>query len=198
MNKTPVNDAVWEAFQQGSEPAFRALYVAHYKLLVNYGRRFGAENALIEDAVHDLFLELWHYRRTLTKPQSIQSYLLKSFRNRLLTQLAQQYRFQSNGEEDAGFGLLPAEPSAEDRLIEAGLSHEQQLRVQKAMALLSPRQQEILYLRYFSDFDYEQICAVMGITYHTARTQMHQALTALRRRLQENWLVCLLLMLTAQ
>ncbi|GAA4399991.1 sigma-70 family RNA polymerase sigma factor [Nibrella viscosa] len=198
MNKTLVNDVVWDAFQQGSEPAFRALYVAHYTLLVNYGRRFGADDALIEDTVHDLFLELWHYRRTLTRPQSIQSYLIKAFRNRLLTQLAQQNRYQSRDESDDSFGLLPTEPSAEERLIEAGLHQEQQQRVQKAMALLSPRQQEILYLRYFSELNYEQICAVMGITYHTARTQMHQALTALRKRLQENWSVSILLMLTVQ
>lgn len=186
MNKTLVNDTVWLAFQQGSEPAFRALYVAHYKLLVNYGRRFGANDALIEDVVHDLFLELWHYRQTLTQPQSIPAYLIKSFRNRLLSQLAEQNRYQSNDHAGDDFGLHPTEPSVEDRLIEAGLNQEQQQRVQKAMALLSPRQQEILYLRYFSELDYQQICAIMGVTYHTARTQMHQALVALRKRLSEN------------
>ncbi|MGA0559202.1 RNA polymerase sigma factor [Larkinella sp. VNQ87] len=194
MNARPdsTNDlAYWKAFREGSESAFAALYSAHYRHLMNYGRRFGADAATAEDAIHDVFVDLWNYRRTLTQPQSVQSYLLKTFRNRLISQLTERQRRFAHVEVEEQFGLLPTEPSAEDRLVEDNISWEQQQQMQGALKTLSPRQQEILYLRYFTDLDYDEICAVMGITYNTARTQLYQALTALRKRLETNWPVLL-------
>ncbi|GAB3908465.1 sigma-70 family RNA polymerase sigma factor [Larkinella knui] len=196
MNTRPdsTNDLIrWNAFREGSESAFAALYSAHYRHLMNYGRRFGADVATAEDAIHDVFIDLWNYRRTLTQPQSVQSYLLRSFRNRLVNQLAERQRRFAETDVGELFGLLSPEPSAEERLVEDGLNQEQQEQVQAAFATLSPRQQEVLYLRYFTDLGYDEICAVMGITYNTARTQLYQALTALRKRLQPNWPVLLLL-----
>ncbi|WP_128544897.1 RNA polymerase sigma factor [Larkinella soli] len=184
----PTNDLIqWNAFREGSESAFGNLYTSHYRLLRNYGRRFGADDATVEDAIHDLFIELWNYRRTLARPDSVRSYILRSFRNRLVAQLTERQRHVAPEQVENRFGLLPAEPSVEERLIEAGLNQEQHRQVRTALLGLSPRQQEILYLRYFSDLDYDQICAVMGITYNTARTQLHQALVALRKRLQPHW-----------
>ena len=196
MNARPdtTNDLMhWNAFREGSESAFAALYSAHYRHLMNYGRRFGADVATAEDAVHDVFIDLWNYRRTLTQPQSVQSYLLKAFRNRLVTQLAERQRRFAETDVEEQFGLVSSEPSAEERLVEDGLNQEQQEHIQGAFTTLSPRQQEVLYLRYFTDLSYDEICAVMGITYNTARTQLYQALTALRKRLQTNWPVLLLL-----
>ena len=197
MNAGPdtSNDLMrWNAFREGSESAFAALYSAHYRHLINYGRRFGADQATAEDAIHAGFSDLWKFRQTLTQPPSVQSYLLTVFRNRLVSQFTErQRRFaETDGEEQ--FGLFPAEPSAEDRLLEDGLDQEQHEHIQSALISLSPRQQEILYLRYFTDLSYDDICTVMGITYNTARTQLYQALTALRKRLQANWPVLLLLL----
>ncbi|GAB3917067.1 RNA polymerase sigma factor [Larkinella terrae] len=183
----------WNAFREGSELAFSALYSAYYRYFVNYGRRFGADDATTEDAIHDLFIELWNHRQTLSQPQSVQAYLLKSFRNRLVTQLAERQRRFADVDVEEQFGLLSPEPSAEERLVTDGLHQEQYEQVRGAFTTLSPRQREVLYLRYFTDLSYEEICAVMGITYHTARTQLYQALTALRKRLQPNWPVLILL-----
>ncbi|RRA97650.1 RNA polymerase sigma factor [Larkinella rosea] len=196
MNARPdsTNDQThWNAFREGSESAFAALYSTYYRYLMNYGRRFGATDATTEDAIHDLFIELWNYRQTLSQPQSVQAYLLKSFRNRLVTQLAERQRRFADVDVEEQFGLLSPEPSAEEQLVADGLNREQHEQVQGAFTTLSPRQREVLYLRYFTDLSYDEICAVMGITYQTARTQLYQALTALRKRLQTNWPVLVLL-----
>jgi RNA polymerase sigma factor (sigma-70 family) len=181
MNARPdsTNDLThWNAFREGSESAFAALYSAYYRHLMNYGRRFGADVATTEDAVHDVFIDLWNYRQTLTQPLSVQSYILKSFRNRLVSQLAERQRRFADVDVEEQFGLLSPELSAEDRLVEDGLNQEQHEHIRVVFKTLSPRQQEVLYLRYFTDLSYDQICAVMGITYNTARTQLYQALTA--------------------
>ncbi|MFC5411156.1 RNA polymerase sigma factor [Larkinella bovis] len=191
----PANDMMlWNAFREGSETAFAALYSAHYRHLMNYGRRFGADTTTAEDAIHDVFIDLWNYRRTLIQPQSVQSYLLKAFRNRLVKQLSERQRRFAEADGEEPFGLLSPEPSAEDRLVEERLNQEQYEQMERAFKTLSPRQREVLYLRYFTDLSYDDICAVMGITYNTARTQLYQALTALRKRLESNWPVLLLLL----
>lgn len=195
MNHRPdsANDLLhWNAFREGSETAFAALYSTYFRHLLNYGRRFGADAATTEDAIHDVFIDLWKYRQTLTQPQSVQGYLLKTFRNRLLAQLTEQQRRATPVDVEEQFGLLPDEPSVEDQLIEDGLHQEQHESIHRSFNTLAPRQREVLYLRYFTDLSYDEICAVMGITYNTARTQLHQALMALRKRLEKNWPVMML------
>lgn len=197
MNRRPdsINDLMhWNAFREGSESAFAALYSTYYRHLTNYGRRFGSDTATTEDAIHDVFIDLWNYRRTLTQPQSVQSYILKAFRNRLVTILSERQRRSVDVEVEEQFDLLPAQPSMEDQLVEAILSQEQHAHIQAAFQTLSARQREILYLRYFTDLSYEEICSVMGITYNTARTQIYKALLALRKRLETHWPVLLLVL----
>ncbi|GAB3262922.1 sigma-70 family RNA polymerase sigma factor [Larkinella harenae] len=177
----------WNAFREGSESAFAALYSTYYRHLTNYGRRFGADPETTEDAIHDVFIELWNYRRTLAQPQSVQFYILRVFRNRLVTILRDQQRQATDVEMEKPFDLLPAEPSVEDRLVEEVLNQEQHAHIHSAFQTLSARQQEILYLRYFTDLSYEEICSVMGITYNTARTQIYKGLLALRKRLETHW-----------
>ena len=196
MNYRPdsANDLMhWNAFREGSESAFVALYSMYYRHLLNYGRRFGVDAATTEDAIHDVFIDLWNYRQTLIQPQSVQFYLLKTFRNRLVKQLTEQQRRSANVNVEEQFGLLPPEPSIEDRLLEEGLSQEQHEYIQLSFKALSPRQREVLYLRYFTELSYDEICAVMGITYNTARTQLYQALKALRKKMESSWPVLLLL-----
>ncbi|MFD1144454.1 RNA polymerase sigma factor [Larkinella insperata] len=186
------NDLIhWNAFREGSESAFAALYSTYYRHLLNYGRRFGSDAATAEDAIHDVFIDLWKYRQTLTQPQSIQSYILKAFRNRLVTQLAEHQRRFATVDREEPFGLVATEPSSEDRLVEDTLNREQRAQIERAFKTLSPRQQEVLYLRYYTDLNYDEICAIMSITYNTARTQLYQALSVLRKRLATDWPVLL-------
>ena len=60
------------------------------------------------------------------------------------------------------------------------------------MNALSPRQREIIYLRYFNDLSYEQICELMNINYQTARSQIYSSLKQLRMLLKDKELSLLL------
>jgi len=46
---------------------------------------------------------------------------------------------------------------------------------------LSSRQQEILYLKFHSEMDYDQIIEIMGLNYQSARNLVTRALEALRK-----------------
>lgn len=177
---------LWRQFQRGDEQAFRELYQAHVRHLLNYGLRLSGSLSVVEDCIQDLFAELWQYRKTLMQPASIRFYLLKGLRNRLNARYRKDIPYASGWDTDPELPF-PVEPSTEQRLIELDMDNELQERVRRAMASLSPRQREILYLRYFNDLTYEQICDVTGINYQTARSQVYQALKTLRGEMKTNW-----------
>ena len=178
---------LWRQFQQGNEQAFRALYQQHVRHLLNYGLRLHGSLSTVEDCIQDLFAELWQYRRTLMQPASVRFYLLKGLRNKLKARYRKDIPYAAGWDADPELPF-PIEPSTEQRLIELDIDNELQQRVHQALAILSPRQREILYLRYFNDLTYEQICEVTGINYQTARSQVYNALKLLRREVKVSWL----------
>ncbi len=183
MQSLPPTDAeLWAAFQRGDERAFRQLYHAHFRPLLNYGLRFYGAVAVVEDAIQELFLELWQYRLRLAQPESVRFYLLKGLRNRLSAQLRRERAFDREplDEEAYPFAL---EPSSEQRWIDLDVDEALRQRIRYALDQLSPRQREILYLRYFNDLGYEPICDLLGMQYQSARSQVYQALKVLRQRL---------------
>jgi len=65
------DSATWQLFQAGSRDAFARIYASQYEALLNYGRRFSLDVAVIEDAIQDTFLDLWQYRTTLADVKSV-------------------------------------------------------------------------------------------------------------------------------
>ncbi|WP_245849735.1 RNA polymerase sigma factor [Hymenobacter crusticola] len=181
---------------QGDKTAFRQLHQAHVRHLLNYGLRLHNSLSTVEDCVQDLFVELWHYRARLSQPSSIRFYLLKGLRNRIKAQYKREQLWQASLEEDVEEGFsqysFSLEPSAEQRLVELDLDAERREQVRQALEALTPRQREVLYLRYFNDLSYEQICEVMNINYQAARSQVYQALRVLRTVLKNQYLVTFL------
>jgi RNA polymerase sigma factor (sigma-70 family) len=180
---------LWLRFQQGDETAFRQLHQQHIQHLLNYGLRLHSSLQGVEDSIQDVFIELWQYRANLTQPDCVRFYLLKALRNRLRAQYRRDQPFVSGWDDDgeqAGQSRLPfhTEPSAEEQLIALDIDFERKVLIHQTLQTLTPRQREIIYLRYFNDLTYEQICEVMQINYQTARTQIYKALKLIRKNLK--------------
>ncbi len=188
---TLTEQQLWLQFQAGSELAFQQIHQQHIRHLLNYGLRLNGSLSAVEDCIQDVFVELWLYRERLTQPSSVRFYLLKALRNRLKVQYRRDQPFVSGWDNDPE-SQFPAgqpfdtEPSIEQQLIALDIDAEQRQHIQRAMNALSARQREILYLRYFNDLSYEQICEVMNINYQTARSQVYQSLKLLRNILNDN------------
>lgn len=174
---------LWTRFRQGDRGAFAEIYFTHYESLLNYGRRFTPDAPLVEDAIQDLFVELWQYHATLSATTSVRFYLLRALRNQLSRRL--QSPFQSLGETDA----LPfdAQYSFEQQWMDAQDEQETWVTLRRAINGLTPRQREVVYLRFFNDLDYAEVAAVMGLSYQATRNQVYLALKALREHLPAQW-----------
>jgi len=176
----PSDDALlWAQLKGGDPAALEAIFRREAVALRGYGRKFTADSNLIADCLQDLFVELWRTRDNLGATDHIRKYLFVSFRRRLVRTLVKESQTRS---------ILPEEDipdrvafSIENQWIETEESNEKSERLAQAIRQLSPRQQEILHLRFQAEMDYPQITEIMGLQYQSARNLLTRTLEGLRK-----------------
>ncbi len=187
---------LWETFLTGNREAFETIYTRHYKSLYEYGMRKLQNEELVRDYVHDLFVKLWMNRNTIGTTDNIRYYLLASIRNFIINQTAKKSNLNYVDIEEA-------ESFHIHFTAEAGLSHlddqeeKQSRQVLNALNQLSPRQKEVLYLRYFEELDFKEIADMMDISVKGVYKLNSRALETLRDLLNmpNSGIISLLLLL---
>ena len=173
------NMELWKAFKSGDKSAFEKLYELYINDLLSYGYRVTSDRQLIRDSIQDLFLHLWQTRSNLSDTDSIRFYLYRSLCNRIIRNMekANQTSIDTANLFENIIGAL----SIEDDLIENEQLSEQQVKLKQAIQQLPKRQQEIIQLRYYHDFSFEEIAEMMQINNQSVRNLLHRAITELRQ-----------------
>ncbi len=184
------NTNTWRRFKAGDWGAYTLLYDDYFSLLNNYGIKFTRDTSLIEDAVHDLFVRLWTSRERLSNPPSVKNYLFKAMRNILLRKMKKEEKFTDlDGQEyPTLFSISYGNESL--KRIEDRETHE---RVRTFINSLPPRQQEIIYLRFYEELTYEEIADVMSININSAYKLLYKALDNLQNSIGVSSLLSLYL-----
>lgn len=169
----------WEAMRAGDEQSFAWLYDRYFKLLYNYGKKIGTTDAALEDGIHDLFVDLWRFRSSLSSTTSVRFYLYRSLRRRLMRNDSHSDFFTADGAiiEDA---LKAATPSSEQELIDEENNNQRIYRLKKLLSDLSPRQYEALVLRYYDEMSFDEIAAILNVNEQSARNLVQRGLLQLR------------------
>lgn len=174
--RSPVD--LWYAFRQGDETAFQQIYQLYAHDLLNYGYKVTNDAPLIEDSIHDLFIELWQSRANLSDTDSIRFYLFRSLRNKIAKTRSRALFFHVSNIESIP---TPADEFIiEDKLIEDEEMEQAHQQLRRGYALLTPRQQEALNLRFYQHFSNEEIAQIMGVNYQSACRFIYAALKTLR------------------
>jgi len=169
---------IWSALKEGQSSALEKIYKEHISYLIQYGCRFSQDEGTVEDCIHDLFVDLWRRRERLGDTSSIRAYLLVSLRRSILKSVQKvQKRFSDKEPEELNFS---ASLDIEEMMVQAELEAEQAEQLNEALQNLSQRQREVLYLRFYQEMDYEEICEIMGISYQSGRNLLAGALKSLR------------------
>lgn len=174
-------DKNWLAFCEGDQSAFLNVYDLYYTLLFTWGCKWLPENhELVKDTLHDFFIYLWDKRERLSKNINTQSYLLTSFKRRLLYSQSIQKRLTDRSDED-----LYTIPADNDEQLAAELFAERFANIQRALDLLPPAQREVIELRYLENKSFEEIAAIKQSSVRTVYNLMHRALATLREEAQK-------------
>jgi RNA polymerase sigma factor (sigma-70 family) len=176
-------NGLWQQFRFGEQSALAEIYRDYIGVLFNYGYNICPDAAMVQDAIQDLFVELWRLRETLGEAQSVKFYLFRSLRRRL--HQAQNKDKKINAAENDSFlfetHYIESQPFEEE---------EYQRKIQQLHQLietLPPRQIEALRLRYFDNFSLEQVAQIMNMNEQSVRNSINRAIAKLRHSLV-HWL----------
>ena len=169
---------LWDKLREGHKSALQEIYQQEFEYLYNYGRKIFSRSELVEDCVHDLFVELWQRHDRLGPTDSIRRYLSAALRRKVVAHLKKE----ANIQKTESFELIPfdAELAIDELIIAQELSEEQSARLKEAFEKLTPKQKEILYLRFYQGLDYDQIAEVLGMKYQSLRNAVSRAIKNLR------------------
>jgi RNA polymerase sigma-70 factor (ECF subfamily) len=176
---------LWQKLREGDKKALSDIYQAQVDALFRYGCQFTHDQSLVEDMIQDLFIELWKNHATLGATDAIRQYLLVALRRKIIRQLQQ---FSQRQEKAAQHWTAAVDTEAADqKLIANETTSEQQERASKALAQLSDRQREVLYLKYFEGFNYKEIADLLQLNHQSVRNTATAGLKALRKLVISWW-----------
>ncbi|ACT93525.1 RNA polymerase sigma factor [Dyadobacter fermentans] len=168
---------IWNAFRSGDKDAFATIYALYFDALYSYGKRFIADETRVEDAIQDLFINLWRSHANVSPVDNIKFYLFRSLR-RDIYRITEKEKNFPKVELDAFLHEydLPGE--------EHSIHDEEKELTQKLAAVLQnlpKRQLEAITLRYYENFSISEIAEIMDVSDKTVRNTLHNSLTLLRK-----------------
>ena len=170
----------WESLIQGDEQAFAKLYEQYFQVLYNYGRKICVDEGTVEDAIHDLFVDLWRYKSNLSPTTSVRFYLYRALRRRLAEKNTKIF-FNEDDKLVLADVFQHVTPSKEFEIIETETHNKRVLQLKRLLNDLSPRQYEALVLYFYDEFSYDEIASIMNLNSQSVRNLVQRGLTQLRQ-----------------
>jgi RNA polymerase sigma factor (sigma-70 family) len=165
-----------EQLRDGNEEALFSLMTVYYNDLYRYGLKLTADSNLTRDIIQQFIVHIWENRSKIMAAEHVEAYLLVSFKRFLIRELqkiSSQNLYVLKASDDW-------EHPYEDYLI---IEQEKELvrkKLDQAMECLSPRQKELLRLRYYDQMSFEQIALETSLSIRTVYNKLHEALKRLR------------------
>jgi RNA polymerase sigma factor (sigma-70 family) len=173
-------EAEWlHRIQKNDEQALALLMRKYYTDLYNYAARFTPDDALIKDCIQEVFISLWQRRQTVGIILSPKFYFLRAIKNKVLKSL-------DSARRKIGNQTLPEEYdfshefSIEKVIIAKQVSEQNATRLKSILALLSKREKEVIYLKYYQYLDNGQIADLMNISRQSVYNLLHDAIRKLK------------------
>jgi RNA polymerase sigma factor (sigma-70 family) len=188
MGKKQINTSnknLWSDFISGNDEAFRVLYETHIQCLFKYGSHFSTDEDLIKDCIHDLFIDLHHYRSKLKRTDNIKGYLFVSLKRIVIKKKRLEEKRKPLDTDTIPFNyFLGTDDNDVDYIDEQRLKF-----MESAMRELSPRQREAIYLKFVSELSYDELSKVLHISYQASRNLIYRGLEKLRGSIVSNTLL---------
>jgi len=178
---THCDKVIWNSFKNGDKEAFATLYYRYFKFLIQKCFRFCSDKKLIEDCIHDLFLEIWSNKVNLVTPDSVKAYLLCSTQRKVVRQIKKSRNYTHEN------GVAPEKTmcfSIEDQLISDQHLLDRKREISLALESLTKRQREAICLRYYDDLSYIEIAIRMAISTDSVYNLVSKALENIQKSVQ--------------
>ncbi|MDP3433586.1 MAG: sigma-70 family RNA polymerase sigma factor [Bacteroidota bacterium] len=173
---------LWKRIKAGETQAFHELYLQYADILFSFGSIYSKDQDLVKDCIHDLFFDLYKYRKTLSDNDHIRNYLFKALKRKI--------QLPKNGKLNLVYSSKIKDEdehkstSSDEELLEE--KEENLVRIRKAIDRLSDRQQEALNLRFQTGLSYSEIGKILDISVESVRTLVYRSVKTIREELKAN------------
>ncbi len=156
------------------EIKLRNAYEELFPALALQGTIMGASQALIQDSIHDIFVELLEKKAVTSKIENFKSYISTALRRKLAKEMKISYATLEERE-------LNSQLSYETLLIQKQSDATLKLHLKNALTILSDKEREVIKLRFYDGLSYEEISVKNNCSIRTTYNQFHSAIKKLRK-----------------
>jgi len=167
--ETASDDMLIRRIAQGDQLAMRMLFGRHRVPLYRWFLRLAGDEALAEDLLSDVFLDVWRQAATFESRSSVSTWLLAIARHKALS----ARRRRPNAELDEKIASTVADPADDPEVVLQKKTRADLLR--RCLARLSPEHGEVIDLVYFHGKSVKEVAEIVGIAEATVKTRMFYA-----------------------
>ncbi|MGV8094381.1 MAG: RNA polymerase sigma factor [Mangrovibacterium sp.] len=169
---------IWQDFKNGSNTAFEKIYYNYINVLYRYGSKITKDKDLLKDSIQQLFLELYNSREKLADPDNLEYYLLKALKRIVVHKVNAGQK--SGGFFDSSVPFFDVELDTENILINNEQQHSKMKLLDDALQSLEPAKKELLFLKFYSGLNNQQISLLTGLKPDTIQKQIYRILKKLQ------------------
>ncbi|HBK31512.1 MAG TPA: hypothetical protein DDZ96_09990 [Porphyromonadaceae bacterium] len=166
-----------DATFDGNGDLLAFMYRTYADDLYAYGLSIHSDIGIIEDAIHDVFIDVYTKEKRLAGISNLKHYLRTAFRHRLLFLLQGNKRFVEILNDTTE---LLAEKNSQELWIENEEENDKKKRVNCLLSGLTRHQREAVHLRFIDGLSYDEISEIMQINYQSVKTLIHRAVLRIR------------------
>ena len=122
-------------------------------------------------------MQIWENRQIISTIQYINTYYFSAFRNKLFGKIKQSQK------QKTGYSTYEPEFSVEQVIIAQEIDEELKEKLHNAIADLTSRQREAIFLRFYEGLSFEEVAIVLGITTKATYKIVARAVEELRKLL---------------
>jgi len=171
------NSILWNQIIQGDEKAFHRLFEEQYRSLMKFGLGIRMDKELVKDMIQEVFLEIWKKHSNLPPVENLDAYLKQILKRKIFKSIKK--------EKKISISEIPLEDeyvnSYESFLIEKETNLQVQSKLSKAFQTLTPKQKEIMELRFVKGLSYDDIASKTATQKRTIYNQVHSAILILKK-----------------
>ncbi len=173
-----IDSLILSALKENDEKALNYLFTTHYNKLYRVGLKSTKNSILTEECIQLVFKDLWQYRQSLGEIRSFEAYLVGSLQKRLSREF-KKFSLEGSISMEENPLFLSVE-SYEEVLLLQEQNESNKTRIQKALNELTPRQKEVIILKYFEELSFKEISDKTEIQIDSVYKLLHEAIKKLR------------------
>ncbi|MCD0488170.1 sigma-70 family RNA polymerase sigma factor [Pedobacter sp. MC2016-14] len=172
----------WKLLAEGEKQGLYECFSLFYDDLYRFGMSLYRNIELIKESIQNLFIELWSIRHKLGDVDNIQQYVFTIYK-RIIYKTNQKNLCKDASNELNLEEVAPkyvSTDSYEAILIASQEDEHLKMRLLNAISKLTPRQKEIVQMRFYDCMSFKDIAHKTQLRERTVYNTLHNAVNVLR------------------